>query len=349
MKINRHNYEAFLLDFIEGNLSSSEAGTVQSFLEKNPDIKAEAEDLLSFKFDSDSVEFEDKSLLKKDAQVDIEGISKFERLSVAFLENDITDEERLMLSKMLEGSEAKQNEHQLIQNTRFSPDLQILFPEKLRLKQIKLINAKRVSYFVSSIAAAAAVLISLVLINLNDKNYTGIALSEKDFEYPEVREVVVMQHSVVGEKFVINNTLIENKIVEEELVARTEQNIESIQSKEVRLFENHLAENKISVKGLIIDTESAIATNNFKPEIEVKDYVNNKLHELGIEKKEKEKILLAKAGKSVTKFFGDLFRKKIQIKKIDIEDGRKLYAVRAGSLEFYTNVKDRKNKERKQR
>lgn len=45
MMINRNNYEAFFLDFIEGRLNEEQRAEVQLFLLKHPDLAAELEDL----------------------------------------------------------------------------------------------------------------------------------------------------------------------------------------------------------------------------------------------------------------------------------------------------------------
>ena len=41
--INRNNYEAFLLDYVEQNLTAELVAELMLFLEQNPDLKAELE------------------------------------------------------------------------------------------------------------------------------------------------------------------------------------------------------------------------------------------------------------------------------------------------------------------
>ncbi len=48
MKINKLNYEAFALEYLEGTLSVKEQEAMDQFLLKHPDIKAELEDMKSF-------------------------------------------------------------------------------------------------------------------------------------------------------------------------------------------------------------------------------------------------------------------------------------------------------------
>jgi anti-sigma factor RsiW len=65
MKINRHNYEEYLIDFMDGNLSANEVEAVMSFLESNPDIKAEYEELNGDQLIAEEIIFDKKNLLKK--------------------------------------------------------------------------------------------------------------------------------------------------------------------------------------------------------------------------------------------------------------------------------------------
>ena len=41
MKINRNNYEAYFLDYIEGTLGFAEKAELEAFLVINPDLKIE--------------------------------------------------------------------------------------------------------------------------------------------------------------------------------------------------------------------------------------------------------------------------------------------------------------------
>jgi hypothetical protein len=89
-----------------------------------------------------------RTFLKKDPISDIEGISKFEQLSIAKLENEITDVEETVLAELLEKSPQKQYEHQLIQKSKLKPDTTIIYPNKNALKHYKLASNRKVIYLV---------------------------------------------------------------------------------------------------------------------------------------------------------------------------------------------------------
>ena len=48
-KINIFNYEAYYLDYLEGNISEEDAAVLLDFLDKHPELKMEDEELPVFK------------------------------------------------------------------------------------------------------------------------------------------------------------------------------------------------------------------------------------------------------------------------------------------------------------
>jgi len=349
MKINRHNYEEYLLDFIEGNLTEEEAIAVNSFLDKNPDIKAEAEQLLDCNLNQEHYHFKNKALLKKDLSIDIEGITKFEQLSIAFLENDITSEEQLQLDEMLKKSEAKQYEHQVLQNTRLNADLAVIFPYKSRLKQYQLNNVGRKKfYFAVSMAASITLLAGIIFFGTQDNNRYALAFENSHSKLNVSRYYIEKEKVNTFTEVKINHTDYKNEeiVIDTPVYIRENSSVAVIEIKQAQQIEINNPCSEISSE---IYTELAVATAlKDEKDIKVEDYVNKTLYELGVEQKSENNSLLATAGKSVVQFFGKIFRKNIQVEKKEVEDGRKLYAVRAGSLEFYTSIKNRKQSSEKE-
>lgn len=66
--INKNNYEAWLLDYAEGNLSQIEQKQVEAFLEEQPEVKAELEAFEPVYLEPDtSITFDKKEELKKES------------------------------------------------------------------------------------------------------------------------------------------------------------------------------------------------------------------------------------------------------------------------------------------
>lgn len=103
-RINFNNYEAWLLDYAEGNLSAEDTAELLLFLEQHPELQTDVDNLMEFTLPSDeviSVDF--KHRLHKD-EADFK--ERFESLCVAFYDKAISAAEKNELDSIL-----KQNPH----------------------------------------------------------------------------------------------------------------------------------------------------------------------------------------------------------------------------------------------
>ena len=64
-KINIENYEAFLLDYMEGNISTEDLVALQIFAAQHPHLNIDLNDMELVELNSDAVSFEGKNNLKK--------------------------------------------------------------------------------------------------------------------------------------------------------------------------------------------------------------------------------------------------------------------------------------------
>jgi hypothetical protein len=161
MKIDRSNYEIWLIDWLDGNLNDQEAEQLRLFLNENPDIKAEAEDLDIFTLVSSGAPFIDKDLLKRSPK----GISQeqFEYLSVASLENDLSEAQQLELEEIVSNNPAKREIFEQIGRLKLNP-ARTIYKHKNRLKRRTAAqSAIRISLIFASAAAVIALMISLYL------------------------------------------------------------------------------------------------------------------------------------------------------------------------------------------
>src|SRR6185436_9659089 len=96
--INRSNYEAFFLDFHEGNLSEAEKRDVVAFVESNPDLAEEFESFkLIFVEQSEGLKFPGKENLKKNTI----NVNNYKTWLVAFVEDDLKQDEKTEVEKFL--------------------------------------------------------------------------------------------------------------------------------------------------------------------------------------------------------------------------------------------------------
>ena len=138
--ITKDNIEAYLLDFLEGNLNANELLELETFLAENPTYKADFE-LLYLDQDEPNV-FNKESLKKKTIfepnvfQAVQEGTIE-EKILVSATENVLTEAEMVHFNNYLIDNLDAQKEFSIYQKTRLAADDSIVFPNVSRLKRKK--------------------------------------------------------------------------------------------------------------------------------------------------------------------------------------------------------------------
>lgn len=107
-KINIHNYEAYFLDFVEGNLTESQLVELNHFLEENPDLKSELEAFEIVELPNVHNQTNEWNALKKP---NIEDLKRDSKLRDAFflraIEKQLTFLEKEMLNELLQDNQLK--------------------------------------------------------------------------------------------------------------------------------------------------------------------------------------------------------------------------------------------------
>ena len=83
-QINIENYEAFLLDYMEGNISTEDLVALQIFAAQHPHLNIDLNDMELVELNSDNALFEGKNDLKKVS----------DQQFVAYIENELNAEEK---------------------------------------------------------------------------------------------------------------------------------------------------------------------------------------------------------------------------------------------------------------
>jgi hypothetical protein len=176
--ININNYEAYLLDLAEGELSSADEKLLMLFLDKNPDIKAEHDLFELEQVSAENIYFENKSSLKKIGILDNISSNNFDELCIAAIEGDLKNKEVTEFNKLIKSNNEKQKEYNLFKLTQISPDKNKVFRNKksLKKKEVK-IRVLSKNYTIISIAASIIILIGLYLLIPKEKE-NAILISE---------------------------------------------------------------------------------------------------------------------------------------------------------------------------
>src|SRR4030042_723994 len=157
MKPDRSNYEIWLIDWLDGNLDEARTEQLMAFLHENPDLREEADSLSITRLAPENRSSMAKNLLKKTPSE--LHCSQVEYLSVAYLENDLSDEQIKDLKENISVNPENRKLFDSIQKTRLIPR-DHRFKNKTRLfKKTRAERMIRLSLIGLSAAATVAVII----------------------------------------------------------------------------------------------------------------------------------------------------------------------------------------------
>jgi anti-sigma factor RsiW len=168
--ITRHNYEEYFILYLDNELSSEQRRSVEEFTQLHPDLKEELELLQQTKFTPDEqVIFGQKEELLFSGTSSFITISNYEEWLVAYIDNELTPEQRKAVEAFADQHITVQKELELLQQTRLQPEA-IVFPDKESLYR----KEEKVRPIVWWRIAAAAVLFigigTTAVVLLNNKN-----------------------------------------------------------------------------------------------------------------------------------------------------------------------------------
>lgn len=129
-KINIHNYEAYLLDFSEGNLTGEFQVELELFLIQHPELEINLDELILATLEEDSLAFSNKHSLKR-SESDLVSETQF----IAYVENQLSGREKLELEKSCATNPSLLKELKLYTHTIAAIDTSIVFENKAILKR----------------------------------------------------------------------------------------------------------------------------------------------------------------------------------------------------------------------
>jgi hypothetical protein len=124
MNINRHNYEAFFLLYVDNELSAPERKTVELFVQENADLKEELHLLQQTVFNADDIVFENKNSLLK------EEITALQQNLLLYIDDELGAADKLNTEKLLKADSAASKELAVLKKTKLQPDTDIVFAKK---------------------------------------------------------------------------------------------------------------------------------------------------------------------------------------------------------------------------
>ena len=163
MKINKKNYELYFTDYLDNKLNVNEIAELMIFLTNNPNLENELTEIKNIKLSNkNNIIFNKKSLLYKDT--DTEEITDFENKCIAFIENDLSENEKNTLLNNINLDTDKQKTFEIFNNIKLTANKSIKFDNKELLRHNLKVSYKR-KLFISYLSSAAAVLLFVFMFN----------------------------------------------------------------------------------------------------------------------------------------------------------------------------------------
>ena len=135
MIINRENYEAYFLDYYEGNLTESRAEELMDFLAQHPDLREEFESFeLVFLPDDLKMVMPGKDQIKKPENTR-PGSHSLDKQMIAYFEGDLDEESSSTLLAAVAKDPSLQKDFALFSKTRLQPEKGVVFAGKSGLKR----------------------------------------------------------------------------------------------------------------------------------------------------------------------------------------------------------------------
>jgi len=171
MDINRDNYEAWLLDLIEGNLDAEQVLVLRDFLLLNPDCAVGLDEIDPWVLEGEKVSFTGKQELRRELPSPDSELTKtgFDLFSIARLEGDLTERQERDYLRLIEEDEEKLAEWLSWKELRLDSK-PISFDRKNRLKKRSTSRSRVI--WISFAATAAAIALFFTILTV-DRGLTG--------------------------------------------------------------------------------------------------------------------------------------------------------------------------------
>lgn len=130
MEINKNNYEAYFIDYLEGNLDELLVNDFIEFLQQNPNLKDELSLLETVSVAPENISFDKKEILYKE-KLDAE--KEFYKAAIANLEGDISTSGKMEFEKYVLNHPEKKRDIELFGKTKLQVDETIVFNNKKKL------------------------------------------------------------------------------------------------------------------------------------------------------------------------------------------------------------------------
>jgi hypothetical protein len=330
MKIDRNNYEVYLIDYLDGNLDEATQLAVVEFLAKNPDIASEIEDLDEVILSpSSEPKLNLESIKKTDDDLVPPTFENLDEFLVAAYEDDLNHDEKEDLQKLLNVSPKASKEFAYFEKTKLVADESIKYPNISNLKRYSLYNWRRTVYYAASVAAVLLVSFFIFLNNQKspkEENEVAIVSGNDKGQYAKKDEVAHILNNInlpekseeISVKEEINAGKAEIEQREILFVQMDKKEAESfyLKSNEIA-FPDEKPEKAIYESTFIIEEEEVPVIANNENSFGLMDLFVKKIKKdvLKVESPEKSKLSVWDFAEASIEGLGNLFGRKVEFRQ----------------------------------
>jgi hypothetical protein len=183
MEINRQNYEAYLLDLLEGRLPEEDQQRLHEFLLLNPDCNTERSELEPWFLVPGDIHFPEREKLKREWPEATSMLTRdnFDLFSIARMEGDLSREQEEAHQRMVSEDIQKYRQWSEWQHTRLVPE-RIVFKDRKILIRRRGLSRRIIWMSVGSAAATLALL--FILLRMVPVSSTGDLTLHPNPVYP---------------------------------------------------------------------------------------------------------------------------------------------------------------------
>ncbi|MFO7617908.1 MAG: hypothetical protein R6V75_11730 [Bacteroidales bacterium] len=152
--ISRNNYEAWFIDYLDGQLDGGQVDQLLDFLNENTDLRMELEEAAGMRLIPGDDQLDNKDDLKYDG-LDIPGVPHTDHRCIARMEGDLSQAESDLFDGELGGNQKLAGQYAAYLQTRLAADSAVRYPDHAQLKR----KTRALGNWWVSIASIAAVLV----------------------------------------------------------------------------------------------------------------------------------------------------------------------------------------------
>lgn len=176
-RISIFNYEAFYLDYLEGNLSEADTHQLLLFLEEHSECRLEEEGFMTLNAET-PMRYSGKNNLKQFDETAVIGLDNVEDFMIADSEGLLNDKKQAELALVVAENEALKATRDRYKAVYFKPDVSVAYQGKADLKQRKTIVLWP---FLSGVAAVAAIVVFVFLSGWNSGTNESLDVTADGF------------------------------------------------------------------------------------------------------------------------------------------------------------------------